>query len=129
MIDRKAFGSWLQKERERRGLTQADLARQSGLSRAVIHKIESGASLPGIRTFIAISDVLHLSPTHLFRQAGLLPRVARRQMALEDWDHLLSQLSRKDQEELCKIAELKIEQQQKVKAILSVREKKAGQVE
>ena len=103
VVDRVGFGVWLKKEREIRGWTQSDLARRSGLNRAIINKFESGVSLPSVESFIALSDALYVSPIHLFRQAGLLSKAPKKQVALEDWDYYFSQLSLQDQEELTKL--------------------------
>lgn len=72
MVDRMDFAYWLQLEREKEGWSQADLARYSGLNRAVINKIESGTK-PMPETLTAISKAFDLPPDYVFEKAGILP--------------------------------------------------------
>lgn len=66
------FGDWIQVEREKRGWSQSDLSRYSGLHRAVISKIESGTK-PMPDTLSALAQAFKISPISIFRIAGLLP--------------------------------------------------------
>lgn len=116
MVDKVTFGEWLQSEREKRGWSQAEFARQTGKDRAVISKIESGGALPAVETFLFLADALGLSPIILFRKAGLLPEAATPQVRLEDWEYLLNQLPPVEQEELRQIAQLKIERHRAAEA-------------
>lgn len=66
------FTHWIQSEREKRGWSQSDLARFSGLNRAVINKIETGTE-PLPKTLTAIARAFHLPISLVFEKAGLLP--------------------------------------------------------
>jgi transcriptional regulator with XRE-family HTH domain len=61
-MDKQNFGEWLQKEREKRGWSQSDLARLSGLHRQIINKTENGVSRPAVETYIALAKALNYSP-------------------------------------------------------------------
>lgn len=74
MVNKVEFGLWLQKEREKRGWTQSDLARATGKDRAVINKIESGGATPALETFIAFSSALDYSLLDLLAEAGYIPK-------------------------------------------------------
>lgn len=71
-VDKMDFTYWLQSEREKRSWSQSDLARFSGLNRAVINKLETGTE-PMPKTLIAIARALHLPADLVFEKAGLLP--------------------------------------------------------
>lgn len=57
--------SALIKARADRGLTQADLAEQSGVSRSAIKGYETGRNMPGSRELRALCTVLRVSPSML----------------------------------------------------------------
>jgi transcriptional regulator with XRE-family HTH domain len=73
MSDRFTFALWMQSEREKRGWSQSDLSRYSGLHRAIISKIETNISTPSVETFIALAQAFKISPITIIRKAGLLP--------------------------------------------------------
>jgi transcriptional regulator with XRE-family HTH domain len=107
-MDMRNFAYWVQSEREKRGWSQSDLSRQSGLHRAVINKIESGTH-PMPETLTALAHAFGLSPITVFRQAGLLPPGTDTEIRLDDWAYLLNQLPQDDQEELRALAQIKIQ--------------------
>jgi len=109
IMDKITFGQWLAKQREERGWAQSELARRSGVHRQTINKIENSGTLPNVESFIALAGALGKSPIELFRAAGLMPSGTKDQIAIEDWMFLLNQLPASDQEELRKIALMKIE--------------------
>ncbi len=116
MVDRIDFGLWLQAERDKRGWSQADLARIAGLHRQNVYKIENGGAAPAVETYISLANALQLSPIVLFRKAGLIPEAKSEQTTLQDWEYLLDQLPPDEQEEIRQIALLKIEKRQRNEA-------------
>lgn len=112
MSDRFTFALWMQSEREKRGWSQSDLSRYSGLHRAIISKIETNVSTPSIETFISLAQAFKISPITIIRKAGLLPD-ENENTNFEDWRHLLTQLTPDEEEEMRQIIELKIERRQK----------------
>lgn len=66
------FSQWLQLERERRGLTQARLAKLAGIGRSVINKIENGISEPQPKTLQKIARALNIPEEMIFEAAGTL---------------------------------------------------------
>ena len=61
------FGKRLQRERERRGMTQRELGLKVGLtSGTYISQIESGEKLPPLETAIKIANALGLEDTYPF---------------------------------------------------------------
>ncbi len=68
------FSDWLFSEMKARDWTQADLARNSGLTRQSISYYFSGRSkLPDNRALEAIAHALRLPPEVVFEKAGILP--------------------------------------------------------
>ncbi|MFY7867168.1 helix-turn-helix domain-containing protein [Roseateles sp.] len=59
------IASALVKARHERGLTQADLAERSGVSRSAIKGYETGRTMPGSRELKALCVTLGVSPTTL----------------------------------------------------------------
>ena len=110
-MDKVAFGQWLQMEREKRNLSQSDLARMTGLHRQIINKTENGVSMPAVETYLALSKAFEISPLTIFRKAGLLPEGGE-QVKFEDFEHLLSQLTEDEQAEINQIIAMKIERRQ-----------------
>lgn len=55
------FPKKLRQLRERSGLSVADLAEKAGLSRAMVHALESGARKPSLETAQALCKVLKVS--------------------------------------------------------------------
>jgi transcriptional regulator with XRE-family HTH domain len=104
------FGFWLQREREKRGLTQAKLAAKAGLNRAVINKIENGQSEPSPETLQAIADALNIPDEVVFRAAGYLRSSANTEYQ-EELLHLFSQLSQDEQDEIIELLRFKAERQ------------------
>lgn len=55
--------------REKRGMTQAELAKAVGLTEAHIRAYEGGFESPKMDTVIAIADALHVTPYDLAKGA------------------------------------------------------------
>ncbi|MDX2002577.1 MAG: helix-turn-helix transcriptional regulator [Chitinophagales bacterium] len=67
----------LKVERVRKNLTQAELARQIGVSRQTIHAIEKNKYIPSTELALKLSAFLGISVNELFRlQAELQSKVA-----------------------------------------------------
>ena len=71
-----AFGERLRGERHARGWTIDRLAEASGVSRAMISKIERGESSPTAVVLGKLSAALQLSMPELFSPAAVLPVAA-----------------------------------------------------
>ncbi|NPV77927.1 MAG: helix-turn-helix transcriptional regulator [Anaerolineae bacterium] len=102
------FGYWLQQEREKRGLTQAKLAKLANLNRAVINKIENNQSKPTVETLQSIANALNLPDEVVFRAAGFLRTPADTEYQ-EEFFHLLSQLSPQERQEILELLRFKTE--------------------
>lgn len=67
------FHNWLQQEMKKRGWSQADLAREAGLSRGAVGNVLRQEREPGKGFLIGIAQALRLPPEEVFRIAGILP--------------------------------------------------------
>lgn len=106
-MDKKTFSDWLLEQMENQNLTQADLAKASGLTRtAVSDYINQKRTNPEPHALLAIAKALHISPLNIFRVAGLLPddHASENDKFLRDWKELTSNLTKRDLEILKKMA-------------------------
>ena len=67
------FRDWLLQTLEEQGISQSELARRAGVSRAAISDIISGRRGIGKDAATSIARALKMSPEKVFRAAGILP--------------------------------------------------------
>lgn len=79
----QSLGVRIHTARRHQGITSNQLAELCGVGAVHIRKIESGAKLPSIQTFIMICNALHTSPQYLL-QDSLEPNGHDAQMRLLD---------------------------------------------
>lgn len=65
----EAFGSVLKELRAKAGISQEQLALQSGLDRTHVSKIERGLRQPTLATIVQLSATLHVRPERLVKLA------------------------------------------------------------
>ena len=118
------FITWLDELETVNGWTDYRLSAETGLSSSVFSKARQGI-LPKWDALVRIADAFRVSPITAFRKAGLLPPGPDEDVNIEDWKHLLSQLTPEDQEELRQIAEMKLNKRQKESALKRLKPKKA----
>ena len=92
-MNQKAIGQRIKTARERKGLTQEQLAEQDDLTPMHVSVIERGVKLPKLETLINIANVLDVSAD------VLLQDVVRNQTRLyaSEASELIRKLSRSDQ--------------------------------
>ena len=78
------FSDWLSGQMRKQGITQADLARLSGVTTGAISLILSGSRSVGTEAATSIAKALRLPPEIVFRAAGLLPPKPKDQADTED---------------------------------------------
>jgi len=87
---RRLFGKRIQNLRKKRGLTQAELAEECGLSNNFIASMERGATAPSMETLDKLARVLHTDISALFdfeadaSRAGKMREVVRLISGLKD---------------------------------------------
>jgi transcriptional regulator with XRE-family HTH domain len=65
------FGEQLKELRNKRGLTQEELATDCGLDRTYISMLERGLRQPTLATLFKIAEVLNVSPSLIVKVPGL----------------------------------------------------------
>jgi len=75
--DESGFADWLTTEIFQCGWTLRELARRSDLTLATIGGLLAGATRPTWEQCVRISRAFRMSPTAVFRKAGLLPATPR----------------------------------------------------
>jgi transcriptional regulator with XRE-family HTH domain len=81
-------------ERERQGMSQADLARKSGLTRTTISDYEKRIrARPAVEALVAIATALGYPADHLVRMARQIPAEPEYDPWVEKTSHKLQQLS------------------------------------
>ena len=116
------FGNWLNKELEKRGWNQSQLAKKAGLGSGTISNIIYGSKRMGIDTAVAIARALKVRPRIVLEAAGLLPAEPATDNDFDEWIYMLSQLPERERDELLEIARLKLERQDREE-----KEKKKGE--
>lgn len=89
----KDFPTWLQAHMNQRGWSQSDMARASGINRAVINKVLSSQSKPAPETLESIARALRLPQETVFRAAGLLPPSPSSDPWLDEQNYRLQKLT------------------------------------
>jgi len=106
-MNKKIFSEWLLEKMDEQNMTQADLAKASGLTRTAISDyVNQKRTNPEPQALLAIAKAFHISPINIFRVAGLLPddQSSDNDKFLRDWNELLSVLSKRDLEVLKQMA-------------------------
>jgi transcriptional regulator with XRE-family HTH domain len=96
---------WVKIELEKRGITQADLSRLSGVDPAIISRLIKLERLPEPENMVAISTALGFNPQKIFYVAGLFPDPGTRRIGEEVAAYRLSQLTDAQLEEINSYAE------------------------
>lgn len=110
------FSDWLLNEINKRGWSQAELARRAGISRQIISNyINRQREKPDSDVLVSISRALNLPAETVFRAAGLLPPVSEDTEYQEEFFHLLSQLSPQERQEILELLRFKAARQRYAK--------------
>ena len=98
------FAEWLRNARETKKLSQAELARESGLSTAQISRLESRKSFPGEESITAIAKALGFPVNTVYEKAGLLPKSPPETEQQRQLVYLYNQLPEDEQKRLVEYA-------------------------
>jgi transcriptional regulator with XRE-family HTH domain len=83
-----AFAEWLAQTRERRGLSQNQLALTAGVDPSTVNKLEAGQiELPRKSTLRKLAAPLQVTEAEIFRAAGLRSETptVERELSDEEW--------------------------------------------
>lgn len=70
MVD---FGKWIQKEIDKRGWTQSDLSRESGIHTAAVSYLIGGSRKVGLSSAIGLSKAFNMPLEEILVAAGFMP--------------------------------------------------------
>lgn len=87
------FTEFIQAEMKKRGWSQADLARQTGMTTGGVSMLLNQTRKPSPDTLLTIASAFQLPPERLFREAGLLPKEPGNVAGKEELNFLLTELS------------------------------------
>lgn len=108
-----SFSEWLLKTLKERGLSQSDLARAAGVSRAAISDIISSRRNIGTDVAKSIAKALKLPVEQVYRAAGLLPIASEREQLIEIILHELDTLTPEDRDDVIEFIEFKARRKRK----------------
>lgn len=98
------FTEFIHSEMEKRGWSQADLARQTGMTTGGVSMLLNQTRRPGPDTLLVLARVFQIPPEIIFRSAGLLPPVPESTEDKSTIDYLFNQLSREGRKDLISYA-------------------------
>jgi transcriptional regulator with XRE-family HTH domain len=104
-----SFSDWLANELSQRNMTQAELAKISGVTPAQISRIISGQRGAGEDALKAIAHALRYPAEVVFRAAGLLPPAPEIQTEDQQFLYLLHLMDELSREELLEFMKFKLE--------------------
>lgn len=111
MMDYQKFGRWLSGELDKREMSQSDLSRAAGVTRATINGVITGRRQPGSHLLAAISKALIIPLEDLYQVAGILP--PSKKESYEKLNMMFSKLSTKEQNEVIDYINFRLEKQNK----------------
>ena len=82
-MDAKAVGQRIKAAREKKSMTQEDLAARINISPTHVSVIERGTKIPRIDTFVAIANVLEVSADELLEQPEVFALSGGRYLIVE----------------------------------------------
>jgi transcriptional regulator with XRE-family HTH domain len=94
------FADWLVKELEIRGMSQADLARVSGLGNGSISDVISGRRKAGREFATSVARGLDLPVETVFQEAGFIPKEKQHDREVEQIMTLVDGMTKEEQKEL-----------------------------
>jgi transcriptional regulator with XRE-family HTH domain len=103
------FGEFMLKFIREAKITQAELARLSGISAAQVSRLFNGISKPGPDACKAFANALRIPTETVFRAAGILPNRPDTNEDFEELKHLFNQMTDEEQREFLAMGRLKIE--------------------
>jgi len=108
-----SFVEWLKEEADKKGLSQAEIARKGSLSKSQVSRVFSMTIAPSQEFILAISRVFQLSPEVVFIKAGLLPERNERNEKINEVVHILEQLDEENQSDVAEYVRLRLEIQER----------------
>ena len=94
------IGTMIKNARQKRGLSQGDLEKRTGLMRCYISRVENGHTVPSIETLSRIAQALELPLTELLPEEVAPGAGVTEQQFLEEMHRCLPMLSPGEREQV-----------------------------
>ena len=107
------FTDFIQSEMKKRGWSQADLARQTGMTTGGVSMLLNQTRKPSPDTLLTLAQSFHLPPELIFRKAGLLPELPESVEQKEELDYLFNILSNEGKTDLLTYARFLLAEEKK----------------
>ena len=108
------FAKWLNSQMERRRMSQADLARASGLKTATISIYCQGKSTnPDPKALSALARGLELPDEEVYMEAGIMPKKPEKPASFEELEYWFSRMTPDEQEDFIEYGRLRVEIQRR----------------
>lgn len=117
-VNNSEFVEWLQKEMDAHKWSQADLAREAGISRGAVSNLMRSERNPGKLTLRAIAKALNYPPEVAYQKAGFLDTKTKASQYIERIGWLAEQLPTREQEEIIEILELKVRRRKEIDLVV-----------
>lgn len=102
------FSDWLLEEMNKRGWSQADLARASGLNRqSVSDYVNLRRTNPEPEALVSLANAFKLPPETVFRAAGLLPQQTEETEIIQQISHLTKELPQYEQQDILEFIKMR----------------------
>jgi len=105
LLSMKTISEWLTHELTKAGITQADLARKSGVSTAQIARAVNGTRGLSESSITAIAEALKIPPEQAFRDVGFLPPVPAKTEQHQQLLYMFDKLNDKDRQTIIDMME------------------------
>ncbi len=103
------LSEFIEKEMKKRGLSQADLARLTGLTTGGVSMLLNRTRKPSPETLNALAKAFDFPPDALFRTAGFLPEIQKGDSQTEELLFLFNQLPSSEKTNLIKYIRINLE--------------------
>lgn len=107
------FIDWLTEELNKRGWTQSDLARKSGITKGGLSHVFAGTRKPGIDMCKGIAGAFDLPEIYVFSMAGLMQPIEYDEVS-EEFRIILHELSAAGKRDLMQIAHMILRWESKI---------------
>lgn len=112
MNDTVEFIDWLTDMMNKKGWSQADLARKTGLNSSTVSMVMTGTRKPGSEVCRALAKAFDLPEIYVFSMAGLLTPIEYDEVS-EEFRVVLHELSREGRTDLMQVARMILKWEQK----------------
>lgn len=107
-FEENTFSNWILQELDKRGWSQSDLARASGLTRGGVSNIVNEKSSIGIDSATGIAKAFGVPVTEVLSAAGVIPKVPEATAEEEQLLYLFRQMTEDQRRDLLLYADFKL---------------------